>query len=238
MKLKARKHKHRQQHLRWNSGLSDRVCKILNSAKITSRQEVKKLLGKGDYDAYLNSYLGGLRHFGWKAWQELCVWSGLPCPNRPESVYHRWSCTWFNSRGETGHSCGGLEALMHKALRHHAVSISFVLEPQPQNLENGQAYHSRPHGRSVPQTSRRFRRSEAIDRNEARRLLDLLTPREFEVMQLVITGMLNKQIGRELGAAEKTVKVHRGRLMQKLGITSVAELMQLVQKAGLPQTYD
>jgi FixJ family two-component response regulator len=74
-------------------------------------------------------------------------------------------------------------------------------------------------------------RRRAAERNEARRLLDLLTPREFEVMQLVITGMLNKQVGGDLGVAEKTVKVHRGRLMQKLGVTSVAELVQLVQKA-------
>jgi FixJ family two-component response regulator len=74
-------------------------------------------------------------------------------------------------------------------------------------------------------------RSRAAERNEARRLLDLLTPREFEVMQLVIRGMLNKQVGGELGVAEKTVKVHRGRMMQKLGVASVAELVQLVQKA-------
>ena len=76
-------------------------------------------------------------------------------------------------------------------------------------------------------------RRRAAERNEARRLLDLLTPREFEVMQLVIRGMLNKQVGGELGVAEKTVKVHRGRLMQKLGVTSVAELVQLVQKAEI-----
>jgi len=74
-------------------------------------------------------------------------------------------------------------------------------------------------------------RRHAAERNEARRLLDLLTPREFEVMQLVTRGMLNKQVGGELGVAEKTVKVHRGRLMQKLGVASVAELVQLVQKA-------
>jgi FixJ family two-component response regulator len=51
------------------------------------------------------------------------------------------------------------------------------------------------------------------------------------VMQLVITGMLNKQIAAELGTAEKTVKVHRGRMMQKLGVASVAELVRLVGKA-------
>ena len=69
------------------------------------------------------------------------------------------------------------------------------------------------------------------ERNEARRRLDLLTPREFDVMQLVITGMLNKQIAGELGRAEKTVKVHRHRVMQKLGVTSVAELVRLAQRA-------
>ena len=74
-------------------------------------------------------------------------------------------------------------------------------------------------------------RRRSAEQNEARRLLDLLTPREFEVMQLVTTGMLNKQIAGELGTAEKTVKVHRHRVMEKLGITSVAELVRFVQKA-------
>jgi FixJ family two-component response regulator len=76
------------------------------------------------------------------------------------------------------------------------------------------------------------RRSSA-EKNNARRLLDLLTPREFEVMELVITGMLNKQIAGEIDRAEKTVKVHRGRMMHKLGVTSVAELVKLVQNAGI-----
>ena len=71
------------------------------------------------------------------------------------------------------------------------------------------------------------------ERNDVRRLLDLLTPREFEVLELVITGMLNKQIAGELGTAEKTVKVHRGRMMQKLHLTSVAELVRLVERAGV-----
>jgi FixJ family two-component response regulator len=76
-------------------------------------------------------------------------------------------------------------------------------------------------------------RRRSAEKNEARRLLDLLTSREFEVMQLVITGMLNKQIAGELGTAEKTVKVHRGRVMQKLGVASVAELVWLVERAGI-----
>ena len=75
-------------------------------------------------------------------------------------------------------------------------------------------------------------RSRAAEKNEARRLLDSLTPREFEVMQLVITGMLNKQAAGELNITEQTVKAHRGRVMQKLGVRSVAELVRLAQKAG------
>ena len=77
-------------------------------------------------------------------------------------------------------------------------------------------------------------RRRAIEKKETRALLDSLTPRQFEVMQLLTTGMLNKQIGGDLGMAEKTVKVHRGLIMKKLGITSVAELVRLVEKAEVP----
>jgi FixJ family two-component response regulator len=76
-------------------------------------------------------------------------------------------------------------------------------------------------------------RRRGADKAEARRRLDLLTPREFEVMQLVVTGMLNKQIASELGTAEKTIKVHRGRVMKKLGIVSVAELVRLIETAQI-----
>jgi FixJ family two-component response regulator len=71
----------------------------------------------------------------------------------------------------------------------------------------------------------------ASERNQARALLQRLTPREHEVMELVATGLLNKQVGGELGMAEKTVKTHRANVMRKLGITSVAELMVVLQKA-------
>ncbi|HEU5237857.1 MAG TPA: LuxR C-terminal-related transcriptional regulator [Pyrinomonadaceae bacterium] len=79
-------------------------------------------------------------------------------------------------------------------------------------------------------------RRRGTERTNARHLLALLTPREFQVMELVVAGMLNKQIAGELGTAEKTVKVHRGRVMQKLGVTSVAELVRLVQKKGVPRS--
>jgi FixJ family two-component response regulator len=73
----------------------------------------------------------------------------------------------------------------------------------------------------------------SADKNAARTLLGLLTPRELEVMQLVVAGMLNKQIAGELGTAEKTIKVHRGRAMRKLNVSSVAELVRLTEKACL-----
>ena len=63
--------------------------------------------------------------------------------------------------------------------------------------------------------------------------INSLTPREYEVMTYVATGMLNKQIAAELGISEETVKIHRGRVMQKLGIVSVAELVRLCEKAGI-----
>jgi FixJ family two-component response regulator len=60
-----------------------------------------------------------------------------------------------------------------------------------------------------------------------------LTPREYEILTYVITGMLNKHIAYHLTISEKTVKVHRGRIMEKLEIHSVAELVHLTDKAGI-----
>ena len=71
------------------------------------------------------------------------------------------------------------------------------------------------------------------ERREARGRIDKLTPREFEVLRFVILGLLNKQIAAEMDTAEKTIKVHRGRVMQKLGVTSVADLVRISQRAGV-----
>src|SRR5206468_5445619 len=87
-------------------------------------------------------------------------------------------------------------------------------------------------GRALTRSAEKRRR--ASEKNHARGLIGRLTPREYEVMQLVATGLLNKQVGAELGMAEKTVKTHRAHVMQKLGITSVAELMGVLQKAEVP----
>jgi FixJ family two-component response regulator len=60
-----------------------------------------------------------------------------------------------------------------------------------------------------------------------------LTPREREVLCHVVTGQLNKQIAGDLGTSEKTVKVHRGRMMEKLGVRTVADLVRMAEKAGI-----
>ena len=68
---------------------------------------------------------------------------------------------------------------------------------------------------------------------DVRRRIELLTPREIEVLRYVITGMMNKQIALKLDIAEKTVKVHRGRIMEKLCVDSVAELVRLAETASI-----
>ena len=68
---------------------------------------------------------------------------------------------------------------------------------------------------------------------EVQRRIATLTPREAAVFALVVTGMLNKQIGSELGIGEKTVKVHRARVMEKMHAGSLAELVQLAGEANV-----
>jgi FixJ family two-component response regulator len=76
-------------------------------------------------------------------------------------------------------------------------------------------------------------RKSCTERLAARTRLGALTPREFEVMQYVVAGLLNKQIADELGAAVKTIKIHRGRVMEKMGVISVADLVRVAQVAGV-----
>ena len=63
--------------------------------------------------------------------------------------------------------------------------------------------------------------------------VESLTPRECEVFALVATGMLNKQIAFEMGIGEKTIKVHRARVMQKMQAESLADLVRLAEKVGI-----
>jgi len=71
---------------------------------------------------------------------------------------------------------------------------------------------------------------------ELRERYEQLTPREREVMDLVVSGLLNKQIAAALGVSEITIKVHRGQVMQKMGAESVADLVRMADKLGIPTT--
>jgi FixJ family two-component response regulator len=79
----------------------------------------------------------------------------------------------------------------------------------------------------------RVRRAADATRQAALMRISSLTPREIEVMHLVVRGLLNKQIAAELGTSEATIKVHRARVMQKMRVVSVADLVRAVQEAGL-----
>ena len=76
-----------------------------------------------------------------------------------------------------------------------------------------------------------------VERAAARARLATLTPREFEVMQRVIAGLLNKQIADELGAALKTIKIHRGRVMEKMGVESLADLVRAAERLGIRASH-
>jgi len=68
---------------------------------------------------------------------------------------------------------------------------------------------------------------------EVRNLIEKLTPREYEILRFVITGIPNKQIAYKLGIAEHTVKIHRGRMMRKMNVESVVELVRSSEISGV-----
>jgi FixJ family two-component response regulator len=72
--------------------------------------------------------------------------------------------------------------------------------------------------------------------NEIQKRVDSLTKREKEVFALVVQGLLNKQIAFELGTSEKTVKVHRGRVMEKMQAESLADLVRMAERIGIDKT--
>jgi len=74
--------------------------------------------------------------------------------------------------------------------------------------------------------------SERMELASIQRRLASLTPRELEVMALVVRGFLNKQIAFKFGTVEKTVKVHRARVMEKMEVKSLAELVRLAERVG------
>jgi len=80
--------------------------------------------------------------------------------------------------------------------------------------------------------------SARAERETILRRMQALTPRERQVFDLVIQGLLNKQIGGLLGASEETIKVHRRRVMEKMQVPSVAELVQVAVKADALKPWD
>ena len=86
--------------------------------------------------------------------------------------------------------------------------------------------------RAVEQDGAARRNRTELESIEAK--LATLTPRERQVLGHVVAGRLNKQIAGDLGTVEKTIKVHRGRMMEKMGVRTVADLVRMAEKAGVP----
>ncbi len=82
----------------------------------------------------------------------------------------------------------------------------------------------------------RGRRRRQAEAEILRQRFESLTPREREVLPLVVSGLLNKQVAAELGTTEATVKVHRSQLMKKMGADSLPELVRMAEKIGIPRS--
>jgi FixJ family two-component response regulator len=81
-------------------------------------------------------------------------------------------------------------------------------------------------------------RRKRAEMGELRKRYELLTPREREVLPFVVSGFANKQTAMDLGTSEITIGVHRGQIMRKMNARSLAELVRLADKLGVPQRPD
>jgi FixJ family two-component response regulator len=141
--------------------------------------------------------------------------TGLELQETLSAAAHRMAIVFVTGHGDI--------AMSVRAMKGGAVD--FLTKPfDVQNLLDAIA---RALSKDVKALGEEGRTAEIVDR------VKLLTPREAEVFALVVTGRLNKQIAGEMGISEKTVKVHRARVMEKMRATSVAELVRLADRAGV-----
>ena len=148
---------------------------------------------------------------------------GLKGPGLQEALEKRGACEQIVFI--TGH---GDVPTATRAMKNGAVD--FLMKP----FDDGELIEA---VKRALKRGQEFRRKRG-EKREARGQINKLTPREFEVFRFVIMGLLNKQIAAELHTAEKTIKVHRGRVMQKIGVTSVADLVRVSQRAGVSPAHN
>ena len=141
--------------------------------------------------------------------------TGLDLQETLASAGHRVPIVFITGHGDISMSV--------KAMK--AGAVDFLTKPF--DVENLLEAVERAVAKDVDDLSTEGRTAEVLER------VKLLTPRETEVFALVVTGMLNKQIASALDIAEKTVKVHRARVMEKMRAGSLAELVRLADRAGV-----
>jgi len=141
--------------------------------------------------------------------------TGLDLQETLASAGHRMPIVFITGHGDISMSV--------KAMKGGAVDFL----TKPFDVENLLEAVQRAVVKDVEDLSAEERTAEVVER------VKQLTPRETEVFALVVTGMLNKQIAGELAIAEKTVKVHRARVMEKMRAGSFAELVRLADRMGV-----